>query len=102
MPTEGSSAVLQWGTAYRKFHFQAWWEADRVLRPGGLFLLNIGDHIRGHRRVEVSKWHYRVLREIGYQQERRIKVRTRKMKKGANRDARVPYEYVIAMRKEPF
>lgn len=99
MPSEGSSAVMQWGPAYRSFHEEAWWEVHRVLEGNGLFLLNIGDHIRKHKRVQVSKWHHRTIIAMGFECERRIKVKVPKMKKGANRDARVPYEYVLAFRK---
>lgn len=99
MPSEGSSAVLQWGTAYKKFHHHAWREAYRVLRDDGLFVLNIGDHIRNHKRQSVSAWHAKDLQRQGLTLERRIKVPVRKMRKGANREARVPYEWVLTFRK---
>lgn len=99
LPTEGSSAVMPWGPVYRDFHAEAWREVHRVLQPEGLFILNIGDHIRNHKQQRVSAWHGAEIRKIGFTQERRIKVVTRKMKKGANRDARVPYEWVITFRK---
>lgn len=57
----GSSAGLQWGDAYRQIHEAAWAEAVRVLRPGGRFVLNIKDHIRGGERQHVSGWHITTL-----------------------------------------
>lgn len=34
-PAQGSSAILQWGDAYRTFHTKAWKEVKRVLKTGG-------------------------------------------------------------------
>lgn len=48
---------MQWGRNYCEFHDRAWAEAVRVLKPGGLFMLNIKDHIRGGRRQRVTLWH---------------------------------------------
>ncbi len=59
--TDGSSAGLQWGDAYRDLHRLAWAEAVRVLRPGGRFVLNIKDHIRGGQRQHVAGWHVNKL-----------------------------------------
>lgn len=58
-----NAGALQWGQRYRKFHLEAWDEAVRVLRPGGLFVLNIKDHTRDGARQPVSSWHMRVLVE---------------------------------------
>ena len=42
-----NSGAMQWGPAYRDFHTAAWVEVRRVLRPGGRFVLNVKDHVRG-------------------------------------------------------
>lgn len=99
MPTAGSSAVMQWGDDYRRFHEAAWREVYRVMEPGGLFLLNVGDHIRNRERVQISRWHYRAVKLTGFEFEQRIRVPVQKMRKGANRNARVPYEHVVSFRK---
>ena len=61
-----NSGQLQWGQEYRDFHFAAWRECRRVLRPGGLFILNVKDHIRGGKQIEVSKWHIEILEGLGF------------------------------------
>jgi tRNA G10 N-methylase Trm11 len=64
-PSKGSSAILQWGEAYRDFHQMAWTEATRVLRPGGRFALNIKDHYRNGVRQHVAEWHLLTLIQLG-------------------------------------
>jgi hypothetical protein len=97
-PSEGSSATLQWGPKYRIFHELAWREARRVLRPGGLFLLNASDHLRAGEQVPVTAFHCRVLDDLGCVCFARRDVATRRMRFGANHQARVPFEHVLAFR----
>lgn len=56
-----NSGAMQWGDDYRAFHRTAWSEAVRVLRPGGRFVLNIKDHIRGGKWQDVAGWHLMIL-----------------------------------------
>lgn len=97
--TEGSAAGMQWGDDYRAFHEAAWERVWDVLVPGGLFVLNVSDHVRGWEKMPVSAWHEGVLREIGFQRVDGEQVVTRRMKFGANADARVEWESVIVWRK---
>src|SRR5581483_8994857 len=60
-----NTGLLQFGAAYCERHAQAWRETARVLKRGGLFLLNVSDHIRDGRRVYVSKWHLETVRGMG-------------------------------------
>lgn len=64
-PTEGSSAVLQWGDEYRALHTTVWKLVVRLLEPGGAFVLNVKDHIRNGARVPVSGWHVHTLLGLG-------------------------------------
>lgn len=61
-----NSGLLQWGRAYCAFHCRAWQEARRVLRPGGVFVLNIKDHFRRGRRQRVTLWHLLCLANLGF------------------------------------
>lgn len=98
MPSEGSSAVMQWGQEYRRFHLQAWTEVVRVLRPGSAMLLNISDHVRNKERQHVSAWHCDVLHGLGMTCFARRDVPTRRMRFGSNHEARVECEHVFAFR----
>jgi SAM-dependent methyltransferase len=62
-----NSGGMYWGGRYRTFHETAWAEADRVLRSGGRFVLNIKDHIKLHERQFVTGWHVtHLMQTYGY------------------------------------
>ena len=99
MPTEGSSAVLHWGEEYREFHRQAWAAVMPLLLPGGVFVLNISDHIRKGQRQPVEAWHLSTLMQMGLQLESATRVGTRRQGHGANRHLRVDGEIVAVLRR---
>jgi len=94
-----NSGAMQWGEAYRQMHLLAWAEAWRVLKPGGVFVLNISDHIRKGEVVRVSDWHLRTLARHGFERGNRVKVRTPRQRHGANGNLRVAHEIVATLRK---
>lgn len=96
---EDNSGGLQWGPGYREFHRKAWAESVRVLRWGGIFVLNISDHIRKFERKPVTGFHVRTLCSLGLDVEDIDIVSTRRMRYGANRTERPLAEYVITFRK---
>lgn len=98
-PSDGSAAALQWGPEYRDLHRRAWAEAHRVLRPAGLLLLNISDHIRQFRPQGVDIWHANALGELGFTLLEQRAIATPRSKNGANRDARALCEWLLVFRK---
>jgi tRNA G10 N-methylase Trm11 len=98
--TANNAGSLQWGPAYRQFHQRAWTEAVRVLKPGGLFVLNISDHIRGGKIMPVTAFHTAVLTALGVDWTERHPVETKRMKYGQHHDLRVSHEDVyVGVRK---
>jgi tRNA G10 N-methylase Trm11 len=93
--TAGNSGGLAWGRRYRDFHTAAWAEATRVVCPGGRFVLNIKDHVRDGRVVEVMAWHDACLRSLGWRPVERIELRSRGLAHGQNHDVRVEAEYLL-------
>lgn len=98
-PSEGSSAVLQWGEKYRDLHVRAWLEVQRVLIPGGWFVLNIRDHYRNGKVIEVSAWHLGTIRGMGFDVLAQHYIATPGMGFGANRELRVEGEHIFVFRK---
>ncbi len=98
MPHERSAATLEWGGKYRTLHRAAWVEARRVLRPGGLILVNIKNHLRGGDEQLVAEWHERCLDEVGFAVVGTDYLDAPGLRHGANRDVRVPQERVIVGR----
>jgi len=90
---------LQWGAAYRTAHVRIWMEVISVLKPGGVFILNISDHIRGGKVMPVTSFHDSLLKQLGLVELSRQEVKTPRMGFGANAEARVDHESVIVYRK---
>ncbi len=94
-----NSGDLQWGDEYRQFHQRAYMESIRALKPGGLFVLNISDHIRDGKPQGVPLWHTGVLMQLGLEWMQCRTVETPRLRQGTNSGARVSVEYVVTLRK---
>ena len=98
---DDNSGTLHWGDEYRSFHSAAWIEALRVLRPGGRFVLNISDHVRGGERMPVSAWHLCWVVRAGLELYDIVPVPTNRLRYG-EASARPFVEYVLVFdRDEP-
>ena len=95
-----NSGQLQWGKAYRRFHFHAWTELRRVLKPKATFILNVSDHIRNKERQYVSQFHALTLMKLGFNQIWCGRVSTPRNGFGENRELRVEYENIFIYRLE--
>lgn len=94
-----NSGQLHWGDRYREFHKQAWTEAVRVLKPGGMFVLNVSDFLKLGERQRVAEWHAATLSGwLGLTTHAIIPVETQRLRYGANRQ-RWPYEMVYAFQR---
>lgn len=102
--TEGSAAGMQWGMDYREFHTRVIAEWERVLRPGGIAVVNMKNHLRTRRRGEpieqrVVEWwaNTMICRTWGLLEVRRV--RSAGNRNGANGGARVESEALLIMRR---
>lgn len=86
--SDGSGAGLQWGPEYRDLHEEVWCQADRCLKPGGMVILNVKNHVRHGKIQHVAEWHAGVFADLGYQCFAFQHVDTPHMRHGANADAR--------------
>lgn len=94
-----NTGQLQWGEAYREAHRRIWAECIRVLKWGGIFVLNCKNHIRKGQVIEVSEWHADELYRQGLTRLEHIKVPCPGMRNGANASLRVTHEDVWVFRK---
>jgi len=86
---------------YRILHEQAWRESVRVLRPGGIFILNTKNAVSRQRRDTcycVTAWHIGLLMELGLDYEAHHIVGLSGLTYGDNRE-RVQWEDVAVLRK---
>jgi len=63
--TEGNAGGMAWGDEYRALHVDVYRRVVKLLDVGGLFVLNVKDHVRDGDRVRVSGWHVRTLLSLG-------------------------------------
>lgn len=97
--TKGNTGNMNWGDTYRATHQLIWQECHRVLADGGLFILNISDHIRKGKIIPVTDWHIETLLEYEFVLVEHRKVETPRLRHGANSALRVPFESIVVMRK---
>lgn len=91
---DDNSGNLQWGSKYREFHECAWRECVRVLKPDGIFCLNIKDHVRNKQRQHVTQWHIDTLSKLGLTKIKHYKIKTGGLTHGEN-PQRINYESII-------
>ena len=98
--SDGSAAGLQWGDEYQKLHSRAIEEMVRVVRPGGLVVVDMSNHQRDWKIAYVTDWWVAELLAQGLHLEQVAVVRTQRMRFGTNSEARVPTEHIIVTRKD--
>lgn len=102
--SDDSGAAMHWregrgGDAYRELHTAVWAEATAVLRPRGIFVLNVSNHIKGGEVQRVAEWHLATLLGMGYHLVRIDPVDTPGMRHGANGELRTEGELLIVLRR---
>lgn len=101
--TPNNSGSIQWGDKYRMFHQLAWLKVAKLVRPNGLFILNVKDHIRGGKIQQVSKWHRETCENIGFEllEDRRVDAKGMGFGKNQTLDEglKVDYEHIFAFRR---
>jgi SAM-dependent methyltransferase len=96
---ENNTGSLQWGETYRHLHLMAWGEVLRVVRPGGRFVINVKNHIRGGVEVPVVEWHLSHILQFGWELAHVVPVEAKGMRYGQNHAARLGYEFLIVFDK---
>ncbi len=86
---------MAWGEKYKAKHVDVYRECVRVLKNDGVFILNVGDHIRKGEVVPVSEWHKNQLLSLGLTLRKTHQVPVRRMRYGKNNEARIPMEYIF-------
>lgn len=99
-PSSGSSAIMQWGSAYRDFHFAAIGRMGASVVPGGRLVLDMSDHIRNHKRQRVCRWWRDTLRDFGWTLCDYRFVTVKRFRRGENYQVRVPYHLVTLWKRE--
>lgn len=91
---KNNSGQMQWGQEYKDLHIKAYRECKRVLKPNGLFILNIKNHIRNGKEIDVHGWHITALENIGFIFSETVNVPVKGNGFGSNGAKRVGYEFI--------
>ena len=97
---QNNSGKMQWGKQYQLLHLKAWSEASRVLKPSGIFILNISDHIRKGTVQPVTDWHIEAITSQGFTLIEHQHISTPRLGFGQHRTQRVQHESIITFKKE--
>lgn len=97
---DGNTGKMQWGKEYREKHERIYRDIVPLLKAGGVFVLNVSNHIRGGKEMEVSEWHLETLISLGLELKKDIHISTPRNKFGANSDKRVEYEHIYVLKKK--
>jgi tRNA G10 N-methylase Trm11 len=96
---KNNTGKMQWGEQYRSVHLKAWQEVNRVLKPSGIFILNVSDHIRKGEVQLVTDFHIKSILNEGFDLIEHQKIVTPRLGFGQNRTKRVNYESIITFKK---
>lgn len=84
----GSSSGLSWGPRYWRARAASYRLIFDVLEPGGLFLLNVSDFVRGKAMVHATEWHLGAAMGAGFDTDSprrwQFEVETRRQRYGQN------------------
>jgi SAM-dependent methyltransferase len=95
---EANTGRMQWGENYRQKHLEIYKECGRVLKNGGLMIVNVSDHIRKGKVVNVVEWHKEALINFGMKLIDEIKIETPRMGFGQNGKSRVQHECILVFK----
>lgn len=96
-PRPESAACLQWGPTYREVMAKAWAEVWRVLKSGGVFVLNVKDHWRKGSFQGVPDWHLGICADLGFLPPTIKAIPCPGQRHGENGDKRAKDEIVARM-----
>lgn len=96
---ESSARNYAWQLEYWRKQIAYWIEAFRILRSGGLFMLDVKNFIKSNKVVDVVGQHRQLVLLAGFEIERELRLEARGLRHGANYKARVDHHVIIISRK---
>ena len=98
--TDGNTGKMQWGIEYREKHERIYKHLVGLMKNGGVFVLNIKNHIRRGKEVDVKSFHENTLIQCGLVKVKEFFIKTNGNSFGANADKRTDGEYILVFRRD--
>jgi hypothetical protein len=95
----GNTGKMQWGVEYMEKHKRIYKHLYLLVKPNGLFICNIKNHIRNGKEINVKEFHENALISCGFIKTNEIFVETKGNGFGANSDKRTNGEYILVFQK---
>lgn len=86
-------------TEYKRLHAKAWHESYRVLKAGGMMVVNAKNFIRKGEEIDVVGWHKRALSTVFGRIVNEDRLESPGMREGRNGELRVDHESMLWVRK---
>lgn len=96
---DGNTGKMQWGVEYMEKHKRIYNHLYLLVKPKGLFICNIKNHIRNGKEIYVKEFHENALISCGFIKIDEIFVETQGNGFGANSDKRTNGEYILVFQK---
>lgn len=94
-----NTGKMQWSNEYKEKHERVYRNLVLLIKEKGFFILNISNHIRNGKEINVSSFHIDLLTSLGLVVNEIKKIKTKRMRFGENSKNRVSCEYLIIMQK---
>lgn len=94
---EENTGRMNWGKRYRDKHERLYASVLRLLKPGGIFVLNTSNHIRKWKEVDVTGWHTETLKNLGLKVDKIVEAETPRLRHGVNHEKRVDVETISVL-----
>lgn len=92
-----SGGGMAWGPRYRSMHGEVIQQCDRMLEPGGWWMVNVSSFLNTDGYQPVMEWWLGAIARVA-RVDGLVAIETRRMKHGQNGDRRVPAEHLIIAR----
>ena len=98
---KSNTGRMQWGNDYRGIHTFIYIECWRVMKSNAIIIVNVSNHIRNGKEIDVCKFHKETISGIGFEFLHEEHVETPRMRYGANNKVRANNEVIYVMKKVP-
>ena len=98
--SSGNTGNMQWGNNYKEKHQRCYINFYKHLTEGGLFIINVSNHIRKGKEVDVVSFHIEAAIKAGFILTENIKMPVKRMRYGSNSKLRVDNEHIIVFKKQ--